>query len=237
MSINDQILSIWNSSDARSLGDALYEVLQLIQQAYEQGEVVDFPLELDIILTANYAQSYGEKFEHVLQILKLWNKAYEMSAELPVDPLFSKILRLNAITNHLILSTLSSAESEQQQLFNEGLDHLSVSSFAQLLPKLIMYTTDLLSRNVVSDWAYDNISSLLTLIAIYNTAYNGDLGLPDLAFYFNTANQDLAPLIQQWKDAIVPNSDQFRFLYMLAFENPVAEDYWVNLARQLLGGK
>jgi hypothetical protein len=248
MSLNSQIENLWNTKDPKGISEVLYELLQLLKKADDNNEEVPLDLMLDIICNANYVLEFGKNKNEFKYVLKQWVKSKDYfnsiddSSDLSDKELstIDKIYRLSSILTQLYLGNIM-FDSQQKQT-------LTIDSFQEQIPlakdllSQIEYLEEnffrLIMKEPVTYWKFMCISDYITLFCMVKEQGKLDSDklnkFDDINKVFTSSNDLINGWIKDWKEKIILNSDTFRFLYLMIFNDHPDENIWINKAKSLI---
>jgi len=232
MSYVAKLEELWNSENAQSIGETLHKGINLLYQAKAAEEDVPLDIELDIVNTANYAMDYGSTELQMSHIFDLWKRSASVFDHSDYS---NKIYRLIAIAIQVTFGNLmidieqhlSNVKDSLNQVFD-----LELKTTEDILKFLFEKNYETLSSSSSGSW---KIECLLAEITLFSSLE--ELGYAE---EFQSKYLKLSGLVknigkENLEEKKIPNSDKFRFIHLMIFNNHPDEKRWINSYNLLMG--
>ena len=232
MSYTEKLEELWNSENAQSIGETLREGVNLLYQAKAAEEEVPLDIELDIINTANYAMDYGSTEVQMSHIFDIWKRSMGV---LEHSEYSNKIYRLIAIAIQVTFGNLMIDIEQHLSNVKDSLNlvfDLELKTTEDILKFLFEKNHEALSSSSSGSWKIDCLLAEITLFSSLE-----ELGSVEK---FQSKYLELNEIVkiigkENFDEKKIPNSDKFRFIHLMIFNNHPDEKRWINNYNLLMG--
>ncbi|RMG37145.1 MAG: hypothetical protein D6732_07325 [Methanobacteriota archaeon] len=247
MNLKEEIEQIWTSNTSTSLGRTLPSVLDLLLQARRTKEIIPIELELDIVMTANYAMDYGSTTESLNHISLLWKDGYNHllnHVSSISNDLARKINRLNSIFANAMLGSIiydlqnkSVVTSEANNILTDMFQIIGPSEdyVLQSLEYLAQSQLEFLMITKMNSWFYENVSDAITILSLIKDR-NGQIEKfkePLRKVAEKIKNLGSKFRFEEWENTFSNQTERYRFISILMNNANPSDSTWKEIAQSL----
>lgn len=245
MDILEEIENKWGSKEQTELSQILPEILDLLILARQSDQKVPLELELDIVMTANYAMEYGTTTSALNHISSLWVDGFnrlKKSSEVEQD-LRRKISRLNSILANSIIGSLlydlqnglkvtSSSISLLGSLFEP--EEITEDYIDQSLFVLAHSLSEFLLVAEMSNWFYENISDFVTTLSLLK---DRNQSITHFESYIEQISDRIRKFgesfsFEDWEKTFFEHTERYRFISIMMNTTNPKDMTWRGIAKR-----